>query len=238
MIELNINIDHVATVRNARGGVEPDPFLAAEISIKNGADGIVCHLREDRRHIKDNDVIKLRELNTRLDLEMATSSDIVDLALRIKPDLVTIVPEKREELTTEGGLNTKFKLNELKELTKRFHDKDIIVSLFIEPNIDNINDSLEIDADMVEFHTGHYANDINNKEHHISIIKKAVDYAKSNDLRIAAGHGLDYRNTKDISKIDGIDELSIGHSVISHSIYVGLAQAVREMKDIIINAKS
>jgi len=236
LIELNINIDHVATVRNARGEVEPDPFNAALLSINNGADGIVCHLREDRRHIKDNDVIKLRELDTRLDLEMATSEDIVKLALEVKPDLVTIVPEKREELTTEGGLNTSFKLNELKILTERFHDKGIIVSLFIEPNIININDTLEIKADMVEFHTGHYANETHNKDYHLDLIKKSVDYAKKNNLRVAAGHGLDYNNTSEIAKIKGIDELSIGHSVISKSIFVGIPTAVKQMKDIIIDA--
>ncbi len=239
MIELNVNIDHVATVRNARGGVEPNPFAIAKLSIDNGAEGIVCHLREDRRHIKDADVFKLSELDTRLDLEMAVSPDVVELALKVKPELVTIVPEKREELTTEGGLNTQYKQNELKELIKRFHDRGIIVSLFIEPSIDTINDSLEMNADMVEFHTGHYANEyLINKDYHLNLIKYAVQYAKSNNLRIAAGHGLDYINTTEIAKIKGIDELSIGHSIISKSIYIGIEKAVRDMKEIIKNAQS
>ena len=239
MIELNVNIDHVATVRNARGGFEPSPFHIAKMAIENGAEGIVCHLREDRRHIKDDDVFKLRELDTRLDLEMATAPDVVELAFRVKPDLVTIVPEKREELTTEGGLNTKYKQYELSELIKRFRDNGIIVSLFIEPNIDNINDSLELKADMVEFHTGHYANEYSTqKERHLKLISQAVDYAKENNLRIAAGHGLDYNNTFEIAKLNGIDELSIGHSIISKSIYVGIEKAVRDMKEIIRNAQS
>ncbi len=239
LTELNINIDHIATIRNARGGVEPDPILGALECIQAGADGIVCHLREDRRHIKDNDVIRLRELNTRLDLEMATSKDVIDLAFKVKPDLVTIVPEKREELTTEGGLNTQFKQNELKELTKRFKDLGIIVSLFIEPEKEKINDTLEIGADMVEFHTGHYSNDYpNNLGSHLSKIKEAILYAKINNLRIAAGHGLNYQNTESIASIKGIDELSIGHSIISRAVFVGLHNAVKEMKEIIKNANN
>lgn len=237
MIELNVNIDHIATVRNARGGNQPDPFYGAMECIKAGADGIVCHLREDRRHIRDNDVIKLRELHTRLDLEMATSDDVVDLAFKVKPDLVTIVPEKREELTTEGGLNTNYTRQELTELTKKFRDLGITVSLFIEPEVDKINDTLEIGADMVEFHTGHYANDFpNNVTSHLAKLNEAVRYAKLNKLRVAAGHGLNYENTELVASINDIDELSIGHSIISKAVFVGLFNAVSEMKEIIKNA--
>ena len=238
MIDLNINIDHIATLRNARGGFEPDPILGAIESINAGADGIVCHLREDRRHIRDEDVIKLRELDTRLDLEMAVSNDIIELAFKVKPELVTIVPEKREELTTEGGLLIAPRKEFLKDLKNKFHDKDILVSLFVEPDIDIIDQCLDIGIEMLEFHTGHYANEYpKNLEVNLAQIKKAIDYAKSNGLRVCAGHGLNYTNTTEIAAIKGIDELSIGHSIISKSIFVGISSAVKEMKGIIENAQ-
>lgn len=238
MIDLNINIDHIATLRNARGGFEPDPILGTIECLSAGADGIVCHLREDRRHIKDNDVFKLRELDTRLDLEMAVSDDIIALAFKVKPELVTIVPEKREELTTEGGLLITPRKEFLKDLTARFHDKDILVSLFIEPDINIIDECLEIGIEMVEFHTGHYANEYpNNLNANLAKIKKAIDYAKSNEMRVCAGHGLNYENTTEIASLSGIDELSIGHSIISKSIFTGISSAVKEMKGIIKNAQ-
>ncbi len=236
MITLNVNIDHVATVRNARGGVEPDPVAAALIAEQAGATGIVCHLREDRRHIKDRDLRLLRELiQTKLDLEMGANEEIISIALETVPDLVTIVPENRMELTTEGGLNVAEDMMRFKNLVDRMHDKSIEVSFFIEPLIEQIDSVLAAGGDMVEFHTGTYANlkegTAINAE--FEKIKKAAEYAKAEGLKIAAGHGLNYFNTQKICTIPEIDELSIGHSVISRAVFTGLERAVKDMLDLI-----
>jgi len=237
-MELNINIDHVATVRQARGGSFPNPTEVALLSERAGADGIVCHLREDRRHIQDSDVYELREkISTRLDLEMACVEEIIKIALDVKPELVTIVPEKREELTTEGGLLISLTNKELINLCDRMHAQNIIVSFFIEPNIKDIELSKEIGADMVELHTGNYANLFGAATLvEAEKIKKAADYAKSIGLKVAAGHGLNYNNTHTIAKISSIDELSIGHSIMGYSMSFGIENAVKDMKTIINQA--
>ncbi len=232
MMTLNINIDHVATIRNARGGVEPDPVTAAMIAEISGCHGIVAHLREDRRHINDRDVRLLKDVvRTKFDLEMAAHADIIKLAHEIKPELVTIVPEKREELTTEGGLNLKSEIARFKALTEGMHDNGIEVSFFIEPDNDQIDAALECRADMVELHTGVYADKNKNHKEEIEKIEKAAKYAAGHGLKIAAGHGLNYTNVHAIAKISTINELSIGHSIISRAVFIGLERAVKEMLD-------
>ncbi|MCX7909743.1 MAG: pyridoxine 5'-phosphate synthase [Ignavibacteria bacterium] len=236
MISLNVNVDHIATIRQARGGNEPDPVAAAVICELAGADGIVCHLREDRRHIQDRDVEILRKIvSTKLDLEMAAVEEIINIALRIKPDLVTIVPEKRMELTTEGGLDVAADLPRFSSLVEIMHKGGIKVSFFVEPEIRQIEAVLKTGAEIVELHTGVYANlrDEKKIEEELAKIKSAADFAKSSGLTVVAGHGLNYKNVIDICKIGTIDELSIGHSIISRASLVGLERAVREMLEII-----
>lgn len=236
MIRLNVNVDHVATLRNARGGFEPDPVAAALIAEKAGASGIVCHLREDRRHITDRDVRIVKEvLQTKLDLEMAATDEIIGIACELKPALVTIVPEKRMERTTEGGLDLTLKIQFYKDLVQKMHDNGIEVSFFIEPIENQIEAALITEADMVELHTGHYSfskdsTDINNE---IKRIKFAGRFAKQSGLKVAAGHGLNYLNTTPLCDGSIFDEFSIGHSIISKSIFVGIESAVREMLDVI-----
>lgn len=237
-MKLNVNIDHVATVRQARGGNEPDCLTAALMAELAGATGIVCHLREDRRHIVDRDVRILRDsVQTKLDLEMGANEEIIKIALEIKPDLVTIVPEHRRELTTEGGLDVASQIEVMTKLSERMHDRGIDVSFFVEPSIDQIEASLEAGADMVELHTGTYANLKNKKdlEREVVRIRRASEFAKNSGLMVAAGHGLTYYNTEPISSIAQIDELSIGHSIIARAIFVGIDQAVRDMLSIINN---
>ncbi|MCK5741736.1 MAG: pyridoxine 5'-phosphate synthase, partial [Chlorobi bacterium] len=232
MITLNINVDHVATLRNARGGFEPDPVTAAVNAELAGASGIVAHLREDRRHMKDRDIKMLREvIQTKLDLEMAANEEIIGIALDIVPELVTIVPENREELTTEGGLNLLANIDKYRKLSDRMHEKDIEVSFFIEPDEALIEAALECDADMVEFHTGVYANAKHEGDmtQELARMIGACSVAFENGLKIAAGHGLNYNNVQAISMIPEIDELSIGHSVMARAIHVGIDRAVREM---------
>ena len=241
MVELNVNIDHVATLREARKGVEPEPVTAALIAELSGASGVVCHLREDRRHINDRDLKLIREVVTsKLDMEMAAVEEIIKIALDVKPDMVTIVPEKREELTTEGGLNVADFSEKYKSLVDRMHEKDISVSFFIEPEERQIESVFTIGGDMVEFHTGTYSNKKNEKEQkrEFDKIKKNVLFAKRNNLRVAAGHGLNYLNVKPIAQIPGISELSIGHSIMARAIFVGLEKAIKEMIEIINTASA
>ena len=233
---LNVNIDHVATVRNARGGTEPEPVTAAFISELAGASGIVCHLREDRRHINDRDLRLLREVvTTKLDLEMAAIEEIINIALETKPELVTIVPEKRQELTTEGGLDVAVDIPRFKKLCDRMHEKEIEVSFFIEPAKKQIDAVLECGGDMVEIHTGTYANFSKKKDiqNELDRIKESIIYANRESLIIAAGHGLNYQNIKPLCKFHEINEFSIGHSIISHSVFYGLEEAVRRMISVI-----
>jgi pyridoxine 5-phosphate synthase len=231
MISLNVNIDHTATLRNARGGSEPDPVASAIMAEIAGATGIVCHLREDRRHIKDADVYRLREaVQTKLDLEMAATEEIIQIALKVKPELVTIVPEKRAELTTEGGLNVLADLEKFRELTKRMHDRGIEASYFIEPDKDQIDACMEIGADMVEIHTGSYAN--NYKLHaaeEFEKIKFGAGYAHSLGLKVAGGHGMNYENTAMLCSISEFNEFSIGHSIMARALYSGIEKAVKDM---------
>jgi len=236
MIKLNVNVDHVATLRNARGGVEPDPVTAALLSEKAGASGIVCHLREDRRHINDRDVRIIREvLQSKFDLEMAATDEIIAIACELKPELVTIVPEKRMERTTEGGLDLTSNIDFYKDLVKKMHDNGIEVSFFIEPIESQIEAALISEADMVELHTGNYSlmKDPMEISNEISKIKFAGRFAKQSGLKVAAGHGLNYLNTLPLCDGSIFNEFSIGHSIISRSIFAGIESAVKEMIDII-----
>jgi pyridoxine 5-phosphate synthase len=231
-MKLSINIDHIATLRNARGGTEPDPVAAATICEEAGADGIVVHLREDRRHIRDKDVYMLRStVKTKLDLEMGANEDIISIALTVMPDLITLVPEKRQELTTEGGLDVASQKEKLTSVIERFHRKNIPVSLFVDPYREQIDASKEVGADMVELHTGEYseAKDEQETKRLLSEIRTAAEYGKSIGLGINAGHGLNYVNVSPVAKIHTIDEMSIGHSIVSRAAFVGLDRAVREM---------
>lgn len=233
MLKLGVNIDHVATLRQARGGVEPDPVEAALVCEKAGCDSIVAHLREDRRHINDNDIIELRKkINTRFNLEMSMNPEIVDIALKLGPDQVTLVPEKRQELTTEGGLSVIKHEKKLSKIAELFNKKGIGVSVFIDPNKDEIRSSIYIGMRIIEIHTGSYSlawdKDLKGKE--LKKIKEAGEYAMSKGLIVNAGHGLNYANVKQIADIKGINELNIGHSIISKAVFTGLCKAVQDMK--------
>ena len=232
MPRLGVNIDHVATVREARGVMYPDPVTAAAIVEWAGADGIVCHLREDRRHIQDRDLRLLREIiQTRLNLEMAATEEMVRIALATKPDIVTLVPERREELTTEGGLDVIKFFKSLKKVTERLQKGGISVSLFIDPKKDQIKASEEVGANAIEIHTGHYcgAKTLAGEDEELKKILDAVGEALHRNLKIAAGHGLNYVNVRRIAEIKEVEELNIGHSIIARAVLVGLDKAVREM---------
>jgi len=232
MSKLGVNIDHIATVRQARKTFEPDPVKAVHLCEIAGADSIVSHLREDRRHINDRDIKLIKEIvNIKFNLEMSIAAEIVDIALKLGPDQVSLVPEKREEVTTEGGLDVVLKRNELKEIISSFKDKDIIVNLFIDPEISQIDASLEVNSDAIELHTGNYANAANQSaiEDEFKKIVNATDYARKHGLIVHAGHGLTYFNVKKIAGIKEIEELNIGHSIISRAVFVGLERAVKDM---------
>ncbi len=231
-MRLAINIDHIATLREARGGVEPDPVTAAAICELAGAEGIVCHLREDRRHINDRDLRLLREtVKTKLDLEMAATEEIIGIAIETLPELVTLVPEKRQELTTEGGLDVRGHKNYLHDVIEQFHKHEIEVSLFVDPVAAQIEAAKAIGADMIEIHTGEYANARNEKEQLalLEIVRSAARLGSELGLVVNAGHGLNYVNIKPIITIEEIAEVSIGHALISYAVFVGLERAVREM---------
>jgi len=236
---LGVNVDHVATIRQARLAKEPDPVMAATLAILGGADGITVHLREDRRHIQDRDLRLLREIVTvELNLEMAATDEMLKISLDVKPDLITIVPEKRQELTTEGGLNVKENRTMLKEFIKNINDKGIPVSLFINPSIEDVDISKEIGAQMVEIHTGMYADALPIKKiDELRKIMKAVQRAKSLGLEVNAGHGLNYHNVKAVAAIPGLRGLYIGHSIVARAVLVGMKEAVREMKELISKAQ-
>lgn len=236
MPRLGVNIDHVATVRQARGVNYPDPVIAAGIVELAGAHGIVCHLREDRRHIQDRDLRLLREVvQTRLNLEMAANEEMIRIALATKPNIVTLVPEKREELTTEGGLDVVKLFSPLKKAIQTLQRGNIPVSLFIDPLMDQIKASEEVAANAIEIHTGHYCDARTHSEadQELKRILDAVKEASHRKLQIAAGHGLNYVNVRRIAEIEEIEELNIGHSIISRAVLVGLDQAVREMIELI-----
>jgi len=236
MPHLAINVDHVATIRQARGITEPDPVLAAGICELAGAKGIVVHLREDRRHIQDRDVLLLRRtIKTKLNLEMATAKEIINIALDIKPDMITLVPEKRKELTTEGGLDVIGNEKKIKNTIKKMSKAGIPVSIFIDPDATQIEAALEVGATFVELHTGRYCDAETEKERdrEFRLIEQSAELAFESGLRVNAGHGLDYRTTTRIAALPFIEELSIGHAVITRAVYVGLDQAVREMLELI-----
>jgi len=239
MTRLGVNIDHVATLRQARGGKEPEPIAAAMLVESAGADGIVVHLREDRRHIQDRDLRLLRQiLKTRLNLEMAPAAEIVNIAIDVKPDIVTLVPERRVELTTEGGLDVIKHKDALKKVIARLHKNDIDVSIFIDPDTKQIEAARDIGAKIIEIHTGRYANASTRKEEEMEKeeILNAAMFAKGIGLSVSAGHGLNYRNVREIACMQEIEELNIGHSIISRAVFVGMEKAVREMKMLIDTA--
>ena len=238
MVLLGVNVDHVATVRQARRTFEPDPVMAATLAILGGADGITVHLREDRRHIQDRDLKLLREIvPCELNLEMAATEEMINIALSVLPDMVTIVPEKRQELTTEGGLNVLGLKDSLKETIKRIKDGGIPVSLFINPERADIECSKQIGADMVEIHTGYYSETKGDRQlKELERIKDAVLYSVSLGLKTNAGHGLNYYNVKPVAGIKGLRGLYIGHSIISRAVLVGIEEAVRQMKKLIHEA--
>ena len=236
MAKLGVNIDHVATVRQARGTIEPEPLLAASLAELAGADGITIHLREDRRHIQDRDLRLIRQtVRTRLNLEMAATDEMLKIALEVKPDTVTLVPEKREELTTEGGLEVNDAKGDLSGYIKSLQSGGIIVSLFIDPDTKQIEASHKVGADYIEIHTGRYAEakseDAIDRE--FDDILNAVELASGLGLGINAGHGLDYWNIKRLLSIKKIEEYNIGHSIISRAVIVGIERAVKDMAEII-----
>ncbi|MBI5124414.1 MAG: pyridoxine 5'-phosphate synthase [Candidatus Omnitrophica bacterium] len=236
MAKLGVNIDHVATIREVRKISYPDPVEAAIICEEAGCDSIVCHLREDRRHIKDSDVMRLRRIvTTRLNLEMSVAQDIVQIACKIRPDQATLVPEKRKELTTEGGLDVVKCKKRIAEVVKRFSGAGIETSLFINPSKNQIDASSRAGAKIIELHTGVYANanTVRVKQKELDNIVRAVKYALSLGLEVNAGHGLNYNNVREIAAIKGINELNIGHSIVARACLVGMRQAVEEMLDLI-----
>jgi len=230
---LGVNVDHVATIRQARGGQNPDPVEAAVLAELAGCDGITIHLREDRRHIQDRDLAILkRTAKTKLNLEMAATQDMVKIALDIKPQTVTLVPERREELTTEGGLEVAMNIDYLKKVTSLLRDAEIRVSLFVDPDMDQIKATHRVDAHAVEIHTGKYAEAKTkaDAEAEYGKIVNAAKVAQKLKLEVIAGHGLDYHNVRAVVEITEVVEVNIGHSIVSRAVLVGMERAVREMK--------
>jgi len=237
MPKLGVNIDHVATLRQARGGVEPEPVLAAGLCEAAGCDSIVSHLREDRRHINEEDLYILRKtIRTRLNMEMSIAKEIVGIALKVKPDEATLVPERRKELTTEGGLDCVKYAREISEVTRKLRGKGIAVSLFIDAAKKQIAAAARTGAEFIELHTGEYANAKGSRliQAQLKKLVEATEYAIRLGLRVNAGHGLNYSNVSAVAKIEGIEELNIGHSIISRAVFVGLDRAVKEMIALII----
>lgn len=233
---LGVNIDHIATLRNARGGFEPDPILAAEICEANGAASITTHLREDRRHIKDKDVRTLiKTLKTRLNLEMAVTDEMQKIALDIKPYSVCLVPEKRQEVTTEGGLDVVSRLNKLIKFIAPLTDAGIQVSLFIDPSHEQIRAAAKTGAQFVELHTGQYsiAYGTPDEQDEFEKLREASRLAHALGLKVNAGHGLNYQNVHRMRQIQDLHELNIGHSIVSRAVFTGLAQAVKDMANLV-----
>jgi pyridoxine 5-phosphate synthase len=241
MFKLGVNIDHVATLRQARGGLSPDPVAAAAVAEAAGADSIVAHLREDRRHINDRDVENLRQsVRTRFNLEMSVADDIVAKACSVRPDQATLVPERRQELTTEGGLNVRKNFHKLRKVVAELQKHKIVVSLFIDPDKEQIEASRDLGVGMIELHTGRYANARGGLERrmHLKEIAAGISAAKKLGLAVNAGHGLDYQNITSIAGLDGIEEFNIGHSIICRSIFVGLDRATKEMIGLLRRARA
>ena len=236
-IRLGVNIDHVATVRNARGENYPCPLRAALLAEKNGADSVTIHLREDRRHINEFDLKKIiKKLKIPLNLEIAATREMLKIALRSKPPFICIVPEKRQEITTEGGLNLNHKKNFLKILIKKLKKNKSRISLFIEPSLKDLEESKNLDADCVEIHTGKLCNLINNKKNYkkeLNRIHRAVNKGNKLGLEVHAGHGLTYTSAKILSKIKGIQEFNIGHFLVGESIFEGMPLTIKKFKKIL-----
>ncbi|BAQ65400.1 pyridoxine 5'-phosphate synthase [Geminocystis sp. NIES-3709] len=238
MLTLGVNIDHVATIRQARRTVEPDPVSAAVLAELGGADGITTHLREDRRHIQDRDVRILREtVRTHLNLEMAATDEMISIALEIKPDYVTLVPEKREEVTTEGGIDIVKNLNRFTAVVDKLQSADIPVSWFIDADEAQIEAAAKTQAKFIELHTGKYADALKEeaRQKELIALQKGTKQALDLGLRVNAGHGLTYWNVYPVACIPGMEELNIGHSIISRAVLVGLERAVKEMKQAMFN---
>ena len=241
MTRLFVNVDHVATIREARKTQEPDPLKAALMAEKVGADGITVHLREDRRHIQDKDVrIIHNNIGTKLNLEMAAVDEMVAISLELKPYQVSLVPEKRQEITTEGGLDVCSQIPELIDIRKRIKNEGILLSLFVDPDIDQLEACREIKADSIEINTGNYSELVAPKDVETELlrIQKASKYASDMGLRVFAGHGLNYDNVKAIVTIPEVEELNIGHFLVAQSVYVGMENAVKRMIKIIEMAQS
>lgn len=239
MTTLAINVDHVATIRQARGIDEPDPVTAAAICELAGASGIVIHLREDRRHIQDRDVYLLRQtIKTKLNLEMGANKEIIKIALQVRPDLITLVPEKRQELTTEGGLDVAAQKKKIGKFIEKMTAASIPVSIFADPDPKQLAAAYDVGATFVELHTGKYCDVIgeSNRQNEFQLLQEAAEAATQMGLRVCAGHGLNYRNTAPIANLDTIEELSIGHAIIARAVFIGLEQAVKEMLTIIRQA--
>ena len=238
-LRLGVNIDHVATVRNARGGDAPDPIKAALIAQNAGADGITAHLREDRRHIKDKDIERLMaEIELPLNFEMAATNEMKDIALRLKPNAVCIVPEKRMEITTEGGLDLISQFDRLKSICDQLNDNGLRISLFIEPDLRQIETAVKLKAPVIELHTGTYSElEADDKENELRRIQRAVDYANELKIECHAGHGLNFENVGPIASIEKITELNIGHFLIGEAVFIGLTSAIGKMKHIMAEAR-
>ena len=234
MATLGVNIDHVATIRQARRTVEPDPVWAAALAELGGADAITVHLREDRRHIQDRDLEVLRRtVQVKLNLETAIALEMIDIACRIKPDQVTLVPERREEITTEGGLDVLTHRAATAEAVRRLHDAGIAVSLFIDPCARQIDAAVDLAVEAAELHTGAYATATEATRHDRLVdLSRGAQMVRQAKLQLAAGHGLTYRNVLPVARLDGMGELNIGHSIVSRAVLVGFSQAVREMKSL------
>ena len=232
MTRLGVNIDHVATLRQARGGQEPDPIWAAVLAELGGADGITVHLREDRRHIQDRDLRLLRQtVQVRLNLELAADPSIITLAIELRPDQVTLVPERREELTTEGGLDLVNQHSRISEAVDRCRQAGLEIALFLDPEPAQIEAALDLGVDAIELHTGRYANSREGMPRHAELkaLRSAAETIVAAGLELHAGHGLNYRNVPPVAQLNRMAELNIGHSIISRALFVGMERAVREM---------
>jgi pyridoxine 5-phosphate synthase len=238
MVELGVNIDHVATLRQARRGNQPDPVAAAVLAELGGADSITIHLREDRRHIQDRDLHVLRQtVSTRLNLELACSNDVLNIAIEVKPDQATLVPERREEVTTEGGLDILSDTHRVAEAVKRLQAHGIFVSLFLDPEEDQIRAAAGLGVEAVELHTGQYALERGEKrKHQLQRLQQASGLIRQLGMQLHAGHGLDYQNVQAVAAIAEMHELNIGHSIVSRSVMVGMREAVSEMKRLMVEA--
>jgi len=230
-MKLGVNIDHIATLRNARGGVEPNLIEAAKIALKEDILALTMHLREDRRHIKDSDLYEVKKLGAKINLEMAATQEIQKIALDVKPYSVCLVPERRQEITTEGGLNVASQKEYLKEYIKPFKENKILVSLFIDADIEQIKAAKYVEADYIELHTGCFSNAFEKGDYKNEFEKldQAAKFAQKIGLKVNAGHGLNYENVHLMKKIEGLSELNIGHSIISKSIFIGFENAIKEM---------